>query len=141
MCMMSDTYRGTYPDEIGLVNNIPKILLYRIDAAFDPHGEVVTGLDEELAYQCPECGTFFPASTMRCPVCRTEYKEDEETVEEIIEELTLPLKGDVKEAEEDNKASSEETMRPPEKDFNMKHRTSTRDSKKVIYKKVRDKSP
>ena len=32
-------------------------------------------------------------------------------------------------------------MRPPEKDFNMKHRISTRDSKKVIYKKVRDKSP
>jgi uncharacterized Zn finger protein (UPF0148 family) len=123
------------------VNDIPNILFYRFDAACDLHGEVVTGLKEGLEYQCPECGTFFPASTMRCPVCRTEYKEEEETVEEIIEEFALPLKDDVKEAEEDNKASREEIMRPPEKDFNMEHRTSTRVSKKVIYKKVRDKSP
>ncbi len=139
--MTPGTYRGTYPDEIGLVNNIPKNLFYRFDAACDPCGEVVTGLKEGLEYQCPECGTFFPASTMRCPVCRTEYKEEEETAKEITEELTLPLKDHVKEAEEDNRASSEETMRPPEKDSNMKHRTSTRDSKKVIYKKVRDKTP
>ena len=98
-------------------------------------------MNEGLEYECPECGTYFPESTIRCPHCRTEFHLEEETVEEIIEELTLPLKGDVKAAEEDNKASNEETMRPPEKDFNMKHRTSTRDSKNVIYKKVRDKSP
>ena len=124
-------------NEIGLVNNIPNNLVYRVDAACDPHGEVVTGLEEELEYQCPECGTFFPASTTRCPVCRTEYREEEE----ITEELTLSPKGDVREAVEDNKAPSEETMRPPKKDFNMEHRTTTRDSKKVIYKKMRDKSP
>ena len=95
-------------------------------------------MEEGLEYQCPECGTFFPASTTRCPVCRTEYKEEEETVEDITEESALPLKGDVKEAVEDKDTSVEETMRPPKKDFNMEHRTSTRDSKKVIYKKVRD---
>ena len=139
--MTPDTYRGTYPDEIGLVNNIPNILFYRYDAVCDPHGEVVAGLEEGLEYQCSECGTFLPASTMRCPRCRTEYKEEEEIVEEITEELTLSPKGDVREAVEDNKAPSEETMRPPEKDIHMKHRTSTRDSKKVIYKKMRDKSP
>ena len=102
---------------------------------------MVAGLEEGLEYQCPECGTYFPASTVRCPICRTEFKEEEETVEEIIEEAVLPLKGDVKEAEEDQEISVEETMGPPEKDFNMKHRTSKRGSKKVIYKKVRDKSP
>lgn len=98
-------------------------------------------MEEGLEYKCPECGTFFPASTMRCPVCRTEYREEEETVEEITEELTLSPKGDVREAVEDNKAPSEGTMRPPKKDSNMEHRTTTRDSKKVIYKRVRDKSP
>ena len=121
--------------------NIPKNLFYRFDAACDPCGEVVTGLKEGLEYQCPECGTFFLASTMRCPLCRTEFKEEKEIDEESIGESALPLKGDVKEAEENEETSVEETMRPTETDFNMKHRTSTRDSKNVIYKKMRDKSP
>ena len=98
-------------------------------------------MKEGLEYQCPECDTFFPASTMRCPVCRTEFKEEKEIVGELIGESAILLKGDKKEAEEDEETSVEETMRPPEKDFNMEHRTSTRDSTKVVYKKVRDKSP
>ncbi len=136
MCLTPDTYRGTYPDEIGLVNNIPKNLFYRLDAACDPCGEVVTGLEEGLEFQCPECGTFFPASTLRCPVCRMEFREEEETVEELIGESALPLKGDVKEEKVDNKASSDEAAGIPKKVPIKKDRTSRRDSKKVIYKKV-----
>ena len=136
MCMMPDTYRGTYRDEIGLVNNIPNILVYRYDAARDPHGEVVTGLEGGLEYQCPECGTFLPASTMRCPRCRTEYKEEEETVEELIEELALPLKGDVKEEEVDNRASSDETTGLPKKVPKKKGGTSKRARRKLTYKQV-----
>ena len=139
MCMMPDTYRGTYRDEIGLVNNIPNNLVYRVDAACDPHGEVVTGLEEELEYKCPECGTFLPASTMRCPRCRTEYKEEEETVEELIEELALPLKGDVKEEEVDNKASIDETTGLPKKVPKKKGGTSKRARRKLTYKQVSQK--
>ena len=52
-------------------------------------------MEEGLEYQCPDCGTYFPASTMMCPRCRTEFyleEEEEETVEEITEELSIPLK-------------------------------------------------
>ena len=105
--MTPDTYRGTYPDEIGLVNNIPNILFYRFDAASDLYGEVVTGLEEGLEYQCSECGTFLPASTMRCPRCRTEFHLEEDTE-------GLPKKSPIK-----------------------KHSTSTNGKKKVSYKKVK----
>ena len=107
MCMMLDTYRGTYRDEIGLVNNIPNILVYRVDAACDPHGEAVAGLEDGLEYKCSECGTFLPASTMRCPRCRTVFHLEEDTE-------GLPKKSPIK-----------------------KHSTSTNGLKKVSYKKVK----
>ena len=89
--MTPDTHRGTYPDEIGLVNNIPNILFYRFDAACDPSGEEMTGLDEELEYECPECGAYFPAGAKRCPGCGKELDlegDEENTVDEFLKEIT-----------------------------------------------------
>jgi predicted nucleic acid-binding Zn-ribbon protein len=73
----------------------------------------VTGLDEDLEYECPECGTYFPAGAKRCPGCGTEFDwegDEEETIDEILEK-TAPGSID---AEEEAKKEVEEIAEPSE---------------------------
>ena len=70
-------------------------------------------MDEELEYECPECGTYFPAGAKRCPGCGTEFDwkgDEEETIDEILEKIA-PESID---AEEETKKEVEEIAEPSE---------------------------
>ena len=112
-----------------------------MDTARGPCGEVVIGLDEGLEFPCPECGTFIPAKATKCPVCRAnvDYSTiEEESIDELHDEVSLLLKNDAKETEVEVKASVEETVEPSGKDSSMKYITYKRGTK-VIFKKLKDR--
>ena len=47
-------------------------------------------MDEDLEYECTECGTYFPVGTKKCPSCGTEFDwegDEGETIDEILEEV------------------------------------------------------
>ena len=103
----------------------------------------MTELTEGLEYQCPKCGMFLPPRATACLFCKSEIEQgasDQESIDEILEELSALLPDD-EEVEADLKASTEETTGLPKKAPNKNGRTSRRVRRKIIYKQVRKKPP
>jgi len=72
-------------------------------------------LDEELEYECPECGTYFPAGAKRCPGCGTEF-DWEGDEEEIIDEIQETIAPESTDAEEEPEVSKEAVEMEPEEE-------------------------
>jgi hypothetical protein len=97
-------------------------------------GGTVTWSNDGLEYQCGECGTFVPASSVRCPHCGAEF-DKEETVEELLEALTALLDDEVEDGEADQGVSTEEE---PTKEVQEENDTPPeRPDGNVRYKKVK----
>ena len=86
---------------------------------------------------------FLPPKATTCLFCKAEIEHgatDQESVDEILEELSAMLP-DEEEVEADVKASTDETTGLPKKVPNKKGGTSRRVVRKVIYKKVSTRPP
>ena len=101
----------------------------------------MTRSDGGLKYQCSECGTFCPAGSVRCHRCGTEFDQEEENVEAILEELTALLNDDVEDGEADMRTPIEEVKRLPKKVPSKGDSTSTKPDGKVKYKRVKKLPP
>jgi len=100
----------------------------------------VTGFDEGLEYQCPECGMYFFASLRKCPRCRREFIFDEGTLKEKIENIASPIKSPKMRTGVDKRVPTVETIKSPEDAPRSKHKTSGRVRKRVVHKKVRKRA-
>ena len=91
----------------------------------------MTRSDDGLEFPCRKCGAFVPSRAKRCPRCGTE----EESVEEILEELTSLLNDDLEDKEE-KPSNGKGTLDREEMDS-----TSSTSDGKVRYKKVKKWPP
>ena len=81
----------------------------------------MTGLEEELEYECPECGASLPAGTKFCTACKAEIDwggGENDAVDEILEDITKSMEPE-EEADEEGpevpqEATEEESMAPEE---------------------------
>ena len=81
-------------------------------SSYDPGGEKVTGLDEELEYECPECGASLPAGAKFCTTCKAEIDwggGENVTVDEILEDITKSMEPD-EEADAEGPEAPEEAI-------------------------------
>jgi hypothetical protein len=99
---------------------------------------------EDLDIQCPKCGMFLTPHATKCLFCLFEIQDaatEDESVNEILEDLNSVLKNDSEEAKVKGKVSSVETKELPEEAPEEEHRTSVGIEKKVIYRKVKEGPP
>lgn len=101
----------------------------------------MTPSDDGLEYQCSECGMFVPASSVRCPRCGSEFNQKEETVEELLEELTSLLNDEGEDGEPDDRTSPEEADAHRDEVPRNLESTDEKSDGKVKYKRVRKWPP
>ena len=71
----------------------------------------MTGLEEELEYECPECGASLPAGAKFCTACKAEIDwggDENDTVDEILEDITKSMEPDEEADEEGPEVPEEE---------------------------------
>ena len=97
----------------------------------------MNGSDVRLEYQCKKCGAIAPSRAKRCPRCGTEFSAEDESVEEILNELTSLLNGERGEEESEVRTSTGEG--PPDKEETDS--AYAKPDGKVRYKKVKKWPP
>ena len=76
----------------------------------------MTGLEEELEYECPECGASLPAGTKFCTACKAEIDwggGENDAVDEILEDITKSMEPDEEADEEATEVPEELEEVPP----------------------------
>ena len=100
---------------------------------------------EGLNTQCPKCGMNLPTHASKCLFCMCDLHDtttEDESVDEILEDLTSLLTSDTKEAREEglyHQRDDEELLAG--EDQEEKRRMPVRVKKKIVAEKVREGPP